>query len=152
MVTLRGKPVGGSGAGKGSGLGSGVGQLDDQTKGFISSEIMCFILKQTHVIFDTVKESILEILVERLSAFCSEMVALVGARSLIFRDFRAYGAPNYHGEKDPIMSRRWLVDIVNAFYTSSFPKGKMSGLLPDFWRIGHEIGGRRLGAPWVMLS
>ena len=61
MVTLRGRPVSGSGVGEGPGSGSGAGQLDDQTQEFISFEITHNILEQTHVIFGTVKEGIMEI-------------------------------------------------------------------------------------------
>ena len=105
MVTLRGRPVGTSGAGEGSGLGSGTEQLDDQKREFISSEITCCILDQTPVIFGTVMEGIMENLDERLSSFHSEMVALGGVRSLNFREFRESGVPYYHGEKDPIESK-----------------------------------------------
>ena len=82
------------------------------------------ILEQTHVIFGTVKEGILEIIDERLSAFRAEIVALVGTRSLTFREFRACGASDYHGSRDPIASIRWLADVANTFYTSRFPRGQ----------------------------
>lgn len=65
------------------------------------------ILEHTPVIFGTVMEGILEVLDERLSSFRSDMTALVGARSLTFRACRACGTPDYHGEKDPKVSRRW---------------------------------------------
>ena len=123
MVTLRGRPVGTSGAGEGSGLGSGTEQLDDQKREFISSEITCCILDQTPVIFGTVKEDILNILDERLSSFCSEMVALVGVCSLTFKEFGECGAPDYFGEKDPIAWRSWLADVANTFRTNIFAKG-----------------------------
>ena len=51
MVTLRGIPVDGFGAGEGLGSSFGSGQLDNQTREFISSEITCSILVQTPVIF-----------------------------------------------------------------------------------------------------
>ena len=51
------------------------------------------------------------------------MMTLVGAQSLKFREFRACGAPNYHGMKDPIASRCWLADVANAFHTSHCPEG-----------------------------
>ena len=121
MVTLRGRPVGSSGAGEGSGSGSGTGQLDDKNREFISSDITHCILEQTPVIFGLVKEGILEILDERLSSFHSEVMALVGSYCLTFKDLWACEAIDYHGEKDPIMSRRWLADVANAFYTNSFP-------------------------------
>ena len=96
---------------------------------FISSEITYIILEQNHMIFGTVKEGILEILDERLSSFRSETMAFVGMRSLSFREFRACGASDYHGEKDPIGSRRWLVDVANVAPTVA-PRGKWSYLLP----------------------
>ena len=75
------------------------------------------------MIFDSVKKGILEVLEERLSSYCSEMMTIAGARSLTFRELRACGAPDYHGEKDPIGSKRWLTDVANAFRTSRCPKG-----------------------------
>ena len=99
-----------------------------------------------------VKEGILEISVEWLSAFRSEMVALVGARSLTFREFQACGTPDYHGVKDLIVSRRSLEDVVNAFRTNTFPEGakyKLSSCLlkdkardwrEEVWRVvGDEV-------------
>ena len=87
---------------------------------------------------------------ERLSAFHSEIVVLIGAHLLTFREFRACGAPDYFGEKDPIASRRWLADVSNAFRTSNCPDGAnvrlASCLLKDrardWWEeIGHALGG-----------
>ena len=118
-IHTRVRPVGSSGAGEGSGSGSRTEQLDDQTREFISSEITHCILEQNPVIFGTVKEDILEILDEQLSFFLSEMVALVGARSLTYREFQSCGASNYHRAKDPIASRRLLADVVNAFCTKN---------------------------------
>ena len=74
------------------------------------------------MIFGSVKEGILQVLDERLSSFCYEMMAIVGARSLTFREFRACGSPNYHGVKDLIISRRWLADVANAFRASRCPE------------------------------
>ena len=96
-----------------------------------------------------VKECILEILDERLGSFRSKMVALVRVRSLTFREFRACRAPDYHGAKDPIERRRWLVDVVNAFRTSSCPDGVKARLASfllkdrarDWWEeVGHIVG------------
>ena len=55
MVTLHTRPVGSSGAGDGSGSGFGFGQLDEQMREFISSEVTYSILDQTPVIFGTIK-------------------------------------------------------------------------------------------------
>lgn len=63
------------------------------------------------MIFGSVKEGILEVLEERLSSFRSKMMAIVGAQSFTFREFRACGAPEYHGDKEPIASRCWLADV-----------------------------------------
>ena len=64
-------------------------ELDDQMWEFISSEITRSILKQNPVIFGTVKEGIMEVLEERLGSFRSGMVAMMGARTLTFLEFRA---------------------------------------------------------------
>ena len=61
MVTLRERPVGGSGAGEGSGSGSGAEQLEERMRELISAEVTRSILDQTPVIFGMLKEGILEI-------------------------------------------------------------------------------------------
>ena len=75
------------------------------------------------MIFGTIKEGIMEVLVERLGSLRSEMVALIGACSLTFGKFRTCGALDYFGEKNPIASRQWLVDVANTFPTSNCPDG-----------------------------
>lgn len=64
----------------------------------------------------------MEIQDERLGAFCSEMVAMVGACTLNFQEFHACRAPDFFRRKEPIV-RRFLADIVNAFQTSFCPEG-----------------------------
>ena len=58
--------VSGSGVGDGSGSGSRAWIMDYQMREFISFEITCNILEQTHKIFGAIKEGIMEILDERL--------------------------------------------------------------------------------------
>ena len=61
MVVLRPRPAAGSSdAGEGSGSGSDpeVGQMDEQTREFLSSEVTRIILEQTPVIFGSIKEGI----------------------------------------------------------------------------------------------
>ena len=87
MVMLRERPAGGSGAGEGSGLGSGAEQLEERMRELISAEVAHSMLDQTPVIFGTIKEGILELLDERLSAFRTEVAAMMGSRTLTFREF-----------------------------------------------------------------
>ena len=150
MVVLHLRPaVDSSGAGGGSGSGPEVGQLDEQTREFLSSEITRTILEKTPVIFGSIKEGILDLMEERLSTFRAEVAAMMGSRTLTFREFRACEAPDYHGARDPIASTRWLADVANAFCTSTCPEGDKvrlaSCLLKDRARdwseeIGHVIG------------
>ncbi|XP_023742111.3 receptor-like protein EIX2 [Lactuca sativa] len=116
MVMLWGKPIGDSGAGEGSGSGSGAEQFGEQMKEFISVEVMRSILDQTLVIFGSVKEGVLELMDEKLGAFRTEIIAMMGARTLKFREFRACGAPDYNGDRDLIPSSRWLANVANAFF------------------------------------
>ena len=104
---------------------------------------------QTPVIFSAVKEGILKILDEKLSAFCTEMEAMMGTHMLTFLEFRACGAQDYHGARDPIASIRWLADVANDFRTSCFPEGDKVRLAScllkdrahDWWEdIGIEVG------------
>ena len=84
--------------------------MDKQTRKFISSEITRNILDQTPVIFGTIKEGILEILDERLSAFRTEMAAMIESRTLTFREFIACGAPDYQGPETPLrIPDGWLM-------------------------------------------
>ena len=107
MVVLRSRPAGGSsGAGEGSGSGSGAEQLDEQTREFFTSEVTRIILEQTPVIFGSIKEGILELMEEKLGTFRAEVAAMMGSRTLTFREFRPCGAPYYHGARDPIASTR----------------------------------------------
>ena len=77
------------------------------------------------MIFGMIKEGILELLDDGLSAFRNEVAAMIGSHKLTFREFGACGAPDYHGDQDPITSTKWLVDVANAFHTSKCPKGDM---------------------------
>ena len=70
---------GGSCPGQGSGLGSRVGPLDDWMRELISSEITRIILDQTPMIFGTIKEGIMENLDERIGAFHTQVIAMMGA-------------------------------------------------------------------------
>ena len=75
------------------------------------------------MIFSTINEGILELLDERLSLFRIEVVAMMGSHTLTFKDFRACGAPDYHGAREPIASSKWFADVANAFRMSRFPEG-----------------------------
>ena len=97
---------------------------------FISSEITFNIIDQTPVIFGRVKEGILEILDERLGTFRTEMAAMVGARTMTFREFRACGALDYHGDRDPsLVAGGWRISPM-PFAPTDVPRGTSFTLLP----------------------
>ena len=119
---------------------------------FISSEITYSILKQTLLIFGTIKEGIMEVLEECLGSFRSEIVAITVAHTFTFCEFQACRAPKFF-RKEPIASRHWLVDVVNAFRASSCPDGTnvrlSSCLLKDisrYWweEVVHALGGKAI--------
>ena len=66
-------------------------------------------------------------------------------------DLRGCGALDFYRVKDPIMARRWIIDIETAHVTSFFPKGSkvrfvvvcLRELARDWW----EEVGDTLGAP-----
>ena len=89
------------GGGSGSGLGDGTEPIDKRMRELISFEIRDS-LEQSHVIFNTVNEGIMEILDERLGAFCTDIMVIMGSLTLSFQEFRACGAPEFFREKDPI--------------------------------------------------
>ena len=72
------------------------------------------------MIFDLVKEGIMEILDKSPCTLRMEILDIVGARTLSFRKFCACGAPKVIMEKDPIACRRWLADMVNDFRLSFY--------------------------------
>nr|KAJ0192258.1 hypothetical protein LSAT_V11C800444800 [Lactuca sativa] len=123
MVVLRPRPtVDGSGEGSGSGPGSEL--VDERLREFIASEITRGILESTPIIFGSIKEGIVELTEDRLRTFRSDMASgQSGSRTLSFKDFRGSGAPDFHGEKDPIAARRWIADIESAQLTSFYPEG-----------------------------
>lgn len=84
------------------------------------------------MILGLVKEGFLEILDEHLGVFCVEVMVIVGALTLSFREFSACGAPTSYGERDPIASRRWLVVIANAFRSSFSPRRRRSDMIPTY--------------------
>ena len=56
---------------------------------------------------------------DRLRAFRSDMASgQSGIHTLSFKDVRECGVPDFHGVKDPIISRMWIVDIESAQLTS----------------------------------
>lgn len=80
-------------------------------------------------------------------------MALVGARSLTFREFHACGAPKFFKLKDPITIRRWLVNRKNAFRSRFLPEGSKatfaSSLLKDrahdWWEeVDCALGARQM--------
>lgn len=58
-----------------------------------------------------------------MGTFRVEVLAINWARTLLFREFRTCGAPEFFREKDPISSRRWLVGMAKAFWMSFCPEG-----------------------------
>ena len=55
--------------------------------------------------------------------FHTEIMAIVGAHTLSFRECHACGALDFFEEKDPTASRRWLAFMVNAFQMRFYPEG-----------------------------
>ena len=63
----------------------------------------------------TIKEGIMELMKERTMDFWFEVTTgQAGAWTPLFREFKACGAPESFGAKDPIASRRWIAYMENA--------------------------------------
>ena len=63
---------------------------------------------------------------ERLRSFRVEIiVGQIGARTPSFREFKAFGALELFGAKDPIGIRRWIIDMENAHQTGFSLRGQM---------------------------
>ena len=92
----------------------------------------------------------LEIMEERLRAFRADISAgQGGARTPSFREFKACGAPEFSGVRDPIVSRRWVADIENAQCMSSCPEEAKVGFAScmlrdrarDWWgKVTSQVG------------
>ena len=90
-------------------MGSGSEPVDEGLREFIASEITRGILESTPINFGSIKEGIVKLMEDRLRAFRSNMASgQSGSRTLSFKDFRGSGAPDFHGVKDPIATRRWI--------------------------------------------
>lgn len=112
LVTTQG---GGYSTGLGLSSGSGLEPIDERIHKFITSEITSGIIDVNPMVFGTIKEGIMGLLDERLGDFWAEIAAVqLGAWTLSFREFKACGAPEFFGVKDPIASRRWIADMENA--------------------------------------
>ena len=106
---------GGSGSGLGSCFGSGTKSIDERLREFILAEFIRGILDPTPVLLGTIKEGIMDLMDERISLLRADIVeGHIRARTPSFREFKACGAPEFFGAKDPIASRRWIDDIENA--------------------------------------
>ena len=142
--------AGGSGSGSGAGSGGPTDGIDERLRELIAAEVTRGILDATPVIFGTVKEGMMEIMEERLRAFRADISAgQGGARTPSFREFKACGAPEFSGVRDPIVSRRWVADIENAQRTSSCPEEAKVGFAScmlrdrarDWWgEITSQVG------------
>ena len=77
-----------------------------------------------------------------------KILAIVGTHTLSFREFLSCGVLEYFGQKEPISSRRWLADMMNAFWLSFYPKSSKVRLLLSSERHSSRLvggGGLRFG-------
>lgn len=125
---------------KGSGFGSGLGAdaelIDKRIHEFIMSETTSRVLDTIPMMFDTIKDGIIELLDERLGVFRAKIIASqFWARNLTFRKFKAYGSPEFFRKKDHISNRWWFTDMESAQRMSFYPEGSKlmfaSSLLRD---------------------
>ena len=87
---------------------------------------------------------------ESLGAFRAGIaVGQLGAQTLSFMEFKACGAPEFFGAKDPISSRRRITDMENAQRKSFYPDGLKVGFTSSLLRgrthkwweeVGHVVG------------
>ena len=109
MVMTRG---GAGGSVSRSGSVTGTEPIDEVLRDFIASKIMRGILDATPMMFGTIKERINEMMEEHLQAFRADLsVRQYGSHTLIFKDFRGCGAPEFFKVNDPIVARWWISDI-----------------------------------------
>ena len=94
----------------------------------ILSEITCDILEQTHVIFGTVKEEIMEIPDEHLGAFHTEIMAIWELALFPSVSFVLVELPNSFGIRTQLL----VGDSWQIWWTILYPRGRRSDLLPIF--------------------
>lgn len=114
------------------------------------SEITHGILDATHVMFNTIKDWIMEILDDHLGALHVEIASgQLGVRSLAF--FMLVEIQSSLGRRTPslVASRRWIMDTESAQWTSFSPKGSkmrfVAFLLRDRARDWWEEDGHAFG-------
>ena len=121
MVMTRHR-AGGSGSGSCSDISSRP--IDEGLREFIPYEITRGMLDATLVIFESIKEGIMEVMEDCLQILgVDQAVSQSGAHTLSFKDFTECRAPYFFGVKDPITTRCWIADIECAQMTSFCPKG-----------------------------
>ena len=87
----------------------------------------------------------MELLDERLSAFHTEVAAMIGSRTLTFREFRACGSPDYHGARTLLLAEY----VSNAFSTGTCPEGDkvqlasclLKDMAQDWWEEVTQVVG-----------
>lgn len=142
--------------GSGYGSDSGINPIDERLHELIAAEVTCGILDGTHVIFDTIKKVIMELIQEWLMAFRAKVtVGQVEAQTPLFWEFKVCGAPEFFGPKDPIARWRWITNMENAQRRIFCPEEAkvrfVSYLLKDQVRDWWDKVGRAVGIVAVAI-
>ena len=90
---------------------------DAEIRDMISGEVSRVILGEFPTLLGNLKADIITEIDARVAAAIAAIPTIpppiqpTGAREVSFKDFNACHPPTFHGEKDPVVSLRWISDM-----------------------------------------
>ncbi|KAJ9547715.1 hypothetical protein OSB04_020258 [Centaurea solstitialis] len=96
-------------------------------RGIIASQMGEILHEILPGLFDQMKREMREIVTHQIRSSSGGRVNEAGSsqsghpRNVTFKDFMACQPPNFQGEKDPVVSSRWISEVEGAFLTSFSP-------------------------------
>lgn len=139
----------GFGFGSGFGPGSRVGSSDAKLHEFIATEISRVILEETHVMFGTIKEGIIELMDECMRSLRVELVVSQFGHTLSFSEiFVLVRLLSSSGRRTPFPTCTGVHILSVPFTLASTLRGRRPYLLHVCWDMEFAIGKRRRVVVW----
>ncbi|KAJ9539506.1 LOW QUALITY PROTEIN: hypothetical protein OSB04_032239 [Centaurea solstitialis] len=112
---------------RGSGSTGGEDQEIPDLRDVIASQVGEVLHSLLPGLFDQMKREMTELVTRQVQTATGGRVSGAGSsqsghtRNVTFKDFMACQPPNFLGEKDPVISSRWVSEVEGAFLTSFSP-------------------------------
>ncbi|KAJ9552882.1 hypothetical protein OSB04_016927 [Centaurea solstitialis] len=112
---------------RGSGSTGGEDQEIPDLRDVIASQVGEVLHSLLPGLFDQMKREMTELVTQQVQTATGGRVSGAGSsqsghtRNVTFKDFMACQPPNFLGEKDPVISSRWVSEVEGAFLTSFSP-------------------------------